>query len=177
VSILHTLQMFLLMLKASLFSTGGTGNLPSVHADFTALHWANERQFAEALGIAQIAPGPNGLWVVSLGYLSYGLPGALAGALAVTIPPISIVAVARLYERVQRHPAMEGFIFGLTLGVAGVSVVVLGRLFMSVGPDRSSIAIALGAVLLAWTRRVPIVAIIGLAALAGALLTTTGAAR
>src|SRR5919199_5429647 len=68
---------FWLMLKASFFATSGTGNIPSLHADLLARGWATERQFAESLAVGQISPGPSGLWVVSLGYLTAGLPGAL----------------------------------------------------------------------------------------------------
>jgi len=64
---IEPLLYFWLILKASLFSTGGNGNLPSIHADMLARGWATERHFAEALAIGQIRPGPNGLWVVCLG--------------------------------------------------------------------------------------------------------------
>ena len=61
---------FLLFLKASLFSTGGFSNLPSLHQDLIANGWAKEVDFGESIAIGQISPGPNGLWVISLGYLT-----------------------------------------------------------------------------------------------------------
>lgn len=77
---------FWILLKASLFSTGGTGNLPSIHADLLLRGWATDRQFAEALAIGQISPGPSGLWVICLGYLTDGLRGALLATLAISLP-------------------------------------------------------------------------------------------
>jgi len=58
-----------LFLKASLFSTGGFSNLPSLHQDLLANAWAKEADFGQSIAIGQISPGPNGLWVISLGYL------------------------------------------------------------------------------------------------------------
>jgi chromate transporter len=69
---MNPLLYFWLFLKASLFSTGGMGNLPSLHTDLLARHWATEQQFAESLAIGQIAPGPSGLWVIAWGISQTG---------------------------------------------------------------------------------------------------------
>ena len=158
---------FWLFFKASLFSSGGMGNLPSLHADLLAHRWATDQQFAESLTIGQLSPGPNGLWVISLGYLTGGLPGSLLALLAITLPPLLILAVERLYRRVQDHPAVEGFVQGLSLAVVGVFVVALTGILHSAGVNFRSGAILLSAIALALTRRVPIFGIIGLAGLAG----------
>src|SRR5256885_13062862 len=75
---------FLLFLKASLFSTGGFSNLPSLHQDLIANGWAKEADFGQSIAIGQISPGPNGLWVISLGYLTYGYLGAFLALIAIT---------------------------------------------------------------------------------------------
>jgi chromate transporter len=167
---MNPLLYFWLFFKASLFSTGGMGNLPSLHADLLARGWATERPFAESLMIGQIAPGPNGLWVISLGYLTDGLPGALLALVAILLPPLLVLIVDRLYRRVQHHPAVEGFVRGLGLAVVGISVVVLLGMMQSVGADLRTVPIALAAIGLALTRRIPFLAILGMAALAGIAL-------
>ena len=83
---MNTGEYFWAFLKASLFSTGGTGNLPSLHADLIPAHVATTQHFAEALAIGQLSPGPTGLWVVGLGYLTRGLAGA---AMATAAPAIT----------------------------------------------------------------------------------------
>ncbi len=110
--------LFGLMLKAALFSFSGTGNVPILYADLLARGWATDRQFAEALAIGQVSPGPTGLWVISLGYLVDGPRGALIALLAIVIPPVAVLAVDRIYARVQDRPAVEGFVWGLGLAVA-----------------------------------------------------------
>src|SRR5262245_3784868 len=85
------LTLFWIMFKAALLSTTGAGNLPIVHQDLLARGWATDRQFAESLAIGQISPGPNGLWVISLGYLVGGLHGAAITLLAVSLPPFLVL--------------------------------------------------------------------------------------
>jgi chromate transporter len=160
---------FWIFLKASLFSTGGFGNLPSLHRDLLARGWATEGQFGQAMMIGQIAPGPNGLWVISLGYLTDGLRGTLLALLAITLPPLLVLLVERLYRAVESHPAVKGFMRGLTLGISGIFVVILMNLLHSAGMNPRTLTIAIGALLLGATKRVPFPLIIGLGAAAGLL--------
>jgi len=161
--------LFWLLLKGSLFSTGGMGNVPILHADLLARGWSSDRQFAEAMAIGQITPGPNGLWVISLGYLVDGVAGSLLAAVAIALPPLLVLGVARLYRRVKDHPAVEGFMRGLSLAGAGIFFVVLVSLYRSIHPDAHSAVIAIASLGLGMWRRVPTALILALAAVAGVL--------
>jgi chromate transporter len=161
---------FWILLKASLFSTGGTGNLPSIHADLLARGWATDRQFAEALAIGQISPGPSGLWVICLGYLTDGLRGALLATLAISLPPMVVLAVDALHRRVGDHPLMKGFVRGLGLAVSGIFLVVVINLLQENGVNLSSVLIVLGSIGLALTGRLPVPVLLVLAGAVGALL-------
>ena len=151
---MNPLIYFWLFLKASLFSTGGMGNLPSLHADFLARGWATEQQFAESLAIGQVAPGPSGLWVISLGYLTGGWRGAMLALIAINLPPLLVLMVDKLYRRVKNHPAVEGFVRGLSLAVVGVFGMVLISLMQNFGVDTRSVLLATAAIGLGLTRRV-----------------------
>ena len=166
---MNPLLYFWLFLKASLFSTGGMGNLPSLHTDLLARHWATEQQFAESLMIGQLAPGPNGFWVLTLGYLTDGLRGALIALVAINLPPLLILLIERLYRHVKEHPAMEGFMRGMGLALNGVFAVTLFNLLKAGGLDFRVLLVVLAAFGLGATRRVPFAVIIGLAALVGIL--------
>lgn len=167
---MNVFQFFFLVLKASLFSTSGMGNVPSLHSDLIARGWTTEHQFAESLAVGQVAPGPNGLWVISLGYLIGGLPGALAALGAICLPPLLVIVLDRFYHRVEHQPAVEGFVRGLSLAVVGVFVVVLLRLLQGAGLDVRSVMITLASVGLGLTKRVPVIAILVIAAVAGLTL-------
>jgi chromate transporter len=159
-----------LFLKASLFSTGGMGNLPSLHADLMARHWATEREFAESLVIGQISPGPNGLWVISLGYFTRGVPGSLLALVGITLPPLLVLWVEKIYRRVQDHPAVEGFMRGLSLAVAGVFAVVLMGFLHSQSTGVAGIVIAATAIAIGLGRRIPVIAIVAVAGVVGIVL-------
>ncbi len=159
--------LFWLLLKASLFSTSGTGNLPILHTDLIALGWATDHNFAEALAIGQISPGPTGLWVISLAYLVDGVRGALLALVAIAIPPFTALGVHALYARYGSHPAVQGFVRGLTLAVASMFLVVIVNIMHQNGIDIRSIAIALGALGLTYMRKIPVPVILVGAAIVG----------
>src|SRR5512142_3187987 len=92
---------FITFLKASLLSTGGLGNLPFLHQDLIALGWAQPSDFVTAIAVGNVSPGPTGLWSVSLGYLTYGWTGAILALVALSLPPLSILAIAAFYSRIE----------------------------------------------------------------------------
>jgi chromate transporter len=158
---------FWLFLKASLLSTGGLGNLPFLHQDLLALDWATESDFVSAIAVGQISPGPNGLWTISLGYLTYGWPGAGLSLLAITLPTLLVLGVVALHRRLEAQPVVQDFTRGLALGVVGLTLGVAWRLFHATVTDWRGFAIMLGALALALSKRVPVVVVLGLSALAG----------
>lgn len=160
---------FFYALKASLFSFSGLGNVPSMHDDLVPRDLATERQFAESIAVGQVSPGPNGLWVINLGYLMDGVRGALLALIAITIPPFLVLLVDRIYRRVKDHPAVEGFVRGLALAVVGVFVVVMLGVLQGNGINTRSIIILMASAGLGATKRVPVTAIIALAAVIGIL--------
>lgn len=157
--------LFWLVLKSSFFATSGLGNLPQLYADLTTRGWASETLFGEALAVGQITPGPSGLWVISLGYLIDGPRGALLTTLAISLPPLTVLLLDRFYRRLADHPAMQGFVEGLSLAVVGTFLVTMQSLVSS-GDLRTLLVIA-GAFSLALTQRVPVIVILLIAALLG----------
>jgi chromate transporter len=166
---MNPLLYFWEILKASLLSTGG-GNIPILHDSLMQQGWVTDRQFAEALAIGQISPGPTGLWVICLGYLVDGLRGSLLSLVGITLPPILVLVVHRAYQSIGHLPATQGFVRGLGLAVAGVFLVVLANLMISTGINPATILILVGAMGLGLIRRLPVVVIIVVAALAGMAL-------
>jgi len=161
---------FLLFLKASLFSTGGFSNLPSLHQDMIANGWAKDSDFGQSVAIGQISPGPNGLWVISLGYLTYGFPGAFLALIAITIPPLLVLVVSAGYTRIEHRAWVQGAMHGVSLAVVGLLLTVVWTILRQPGVDWKGLLIAAGAFGLALSRKVNILIILGLAGLVGYLL-------
>ncbi len=122
---INPLIYFLLFLKASLFSTGGFSNLPSLHQDLLANGWAKEVNFGQSIAIGQISPGPNGLWVISLGYLTYGYLGAFLALIAITIPALLVLVVSAGYARIEHRVWVRGAMHGVSLAVVGLLLTVV----------------------------------------------------
>jgi chromate transporter len=167
---INPLTYFLLFLKASLFSTGGFSNLPSLHQDLLANGWAKEVYFGQSIAIGQISPGPNGLWVICLGYLTYGYLGALFALIAITLPALLVLVVAQGYSHVEQHVRVQGAMYGVSLAVIGLLLTVVCTIFNQPGVDWKGLLIAVGAFGLALSRKINILAILGIAGLAGFLL-------
>ncbi len=161
---------FLLFLKASLFSTGGLSNLPSLHQDLIGNGWAVEADFGQAVAIGQISPGPNGLWVVSLGYLTYGYLGAFLALIAITLPALLVLVVSAGYARIERQVWVQGAMHGVSLAVVGLLLTVVWTILRQPGVDWKGLLISVAAFGLALSRKVNIVIILSLAGLAGYLL-------
>jgi chromate transporter len=167
---MNPLLYFWLFLKGSLFSTGGLGNLPFLHQDLLALGWATETDFVSAIAVGQLSPGPTGLWTISLGYLTFGWAGAGLALIAITLPTLLALVVAALHRRVETRPAVQNFTRGITLGVIGLTLGVAWTLFWNNVNDWPGVAIMATACGLALSKRVPVVLLLALAALAGWLL-------
>ena len=161
---------FLLFLKASLFSSGGFSNLPSVRQDMIARGWANEADFGRSIAIGQISPGPNGLWVVSLGYLTYGVLGAALALLAVTLPPLLVLPIASRVNRVERYPWAQGAMRGVSIAVISLLISVIWTIGSQPGMDGRGLLIGIGAFGLALSQKVNIVVILALAGGVGYLM-------
>ena len=167
---INPLIYFLLFLKASLFSTGGFSNLPSLHQDLLSDHWAVEADFGQSIAIGQVSPGPNGLWVISLGYLTYGYLGAFFALIAIILPALLVLVTSAMYRRIEHQRWVQGFMRGISLAVVGILLTVVWSIIGRSSSDWKSWIIALIAFGLALSRRVNIIVILGLAAVAGYFL-------
>ncbi len=150
---MNWLLFFVILFKAVILSTGGFGPLPMLHADFIEQAWATEKQFAEALAIGQIAPGPNGLWVVSLGKLTGGFYGAVLAGIALVLPPFLVLITKHFYQKLSKYPATNGFLAGVVLVVSSFSILVLGDIFLQDSPDVFLVLVCLFSAALAASRK------------------------
>jgi chromate transporter len=164
------IELFWLFLKAALFSTSGTGNLPMLHTDVIGRGWATEQMFAEALAIGQLSPGPTGLWVLSIAYLIDGVRGAVLALVAITIPPLSVIGINALYVRYGEYLAVQGFMRGLMLAVASMFGGVILQIFVQNGVDSIAIYIAGAAFFLTWRKTIPVPLILLAAGVVGVIM-------
>jgi len=109
-------------LKASLLSLGGLSSLPLLRADLVAPGIATDDQLVQAIAIGRISTGPNGLYIVSLGYLVAGVVGATMALVAATLPPLVIVPITAVARRWLLATPVAGLVRGVALATAGLLV-------------------------------------------------------
>ncbi|HUQ91564.1 MAG TPA: chromate transporter [Bryobacteraceae bacterium] len=123
--------LYFFLLKSTLTSFSGLSSLPILHADLVVRrHVLTERQLNTAVAAGRTGPGPNGLYVVSIGFLVAGIPGAVAGYAAMVTPAFLILPILRFFSRRAAHPAVRGAIRALLLSAAGLlisSALPIGR--------------------------------------------------
>ena len=92
--------LYLLLLKATMTSFSGMGSLPQIREDFVVTHRVlGDDQLSRAVLFGRSTPGPVGVYVVSVGYAVRGVPGAVAGWLALVSPAFMAVPLLAMLRR------------------------------------------------------------------------------
>ena len=118
---MNVLLLYLLLVKATLLSFSGLSSLPIIRHDLVVVRGAlTERQLNTSVAVARMGPGPLGLYLVCVGYFAAGVPGAIAGCLAMMTPAFLIIALMRFLGGRAEHEAVQRTIRAVVLGAAGL---------------------------------------------------------
>jgi chromate transporter len=165
---MNLLLLYLLLTKATLTSFSGLTSLPIVRHDLVEHYQVlTDRQLNAAVAAGRAAPGPNGLYLVSVGYFVDGVPGACAGLLAVVTPAFLIIPMLQYLGRKADKPAVKSAIRAVTLAAAGLVVTTTVPLARDALTTPLSIGIAMASFLFLVLTKRATVWVIGVAALAG----------
>jgi len=171
---MNLLLLYLLLSKATLTSFSGLTSLPVIRHDLVEhYHVLTDRQLNAAVAAGRTAPGPNGLYIVSIGYFVAGLPGGCAGLLAVVTPAFLIVPMLQFLGRRADRPAVKSGIRAVTIAAAGLVITSTVPLARDALTGWLPVAIALASFLfLLFSRSATVWVILAaaLVGLAGALL-------
>jgi len=117
----NLILLYLLLLKAVCTSFSGMASLPMVRDDLVEKrHVLTDRQLSTAVVAGRTGPGPNGLYLVSVGYFVAGLPGALVGLVALITPAFLIIPLMRWTAEYARIPRVRSAIRAVILASAGL---------------------------------------------------------
>lgn len=112
-----------LLLKATLTSFSGMGSLPQIRQDLVVTHRVlSDEQLSHAVLLGRSTPGPVGVYVVSVGYLAAGWPGAVVGWLALVTPALAAVPLLMVVARWYSLPRVRAGIDAVV--VAGGAMLV-----------------------------------------------------
>ena len=89
-----------------------------------------EDQLLYAFTIARVTPGQANFYVVSIGYMLYGITGAIVATLAIILPGYIMIPLLHGYEHLRDSRWINGFTKGLTVTSVGLilaAVVQIAR--------------------------------------------------
>lgn len=99
-------QLFLTFLKMGAISFGGGyAVMPMIEGEVLAHGWMNHEQFAQAVSLAGMSPGPIATNTATLiGYQTAGIAGAAAATAGIVLPSLFIIIIVvafciRFYDR------------------------------------------------------------------------------
>ena len=157
-------------LSLSVFATGGAMALaPDLHRYVVdEHHYISHTQFVGSIALGQAAPGPNLMWVLVMGWLIAGLPGALATTLGLALPalvfPVLVSRASRLTQFDRGLKALQRGLAPVALGLMGATCSLLVR--EAPGAWQGAAMIAASVLVLSVTRLPPLL-LIGAAGLIG----------
>src|SRR5262245_51979677 len=146
---MNVFVLYLLLLKATVTSFSGLGSLPVIRQDLVLTHRAlTDSQLNAAIAVGRTTPGPAGLYVVSVGYFVSGVPGAIAGWLALATPSLSVILFLRYLGRRVEHRRVKSALQAIVLASAGLLLVTALPLAREALSGVLLALIALGSVLI-----------------------------
>lgn len=118
---MNAFLLYLLLLKATMTSFSGMASLPVLRSDLVIRYRVlSDHQLNTAVAAGRMGPGPLGNYVVSVGYLVDGIPGAIAGWLAMITPAFTVIALIRFVGAKAQHPRAKSVVRAVILAGAGL---------------------------------------------------------
>ena len=156
------------MLKIDLFAFGGGfASIPlMLHEVVINRGWLDSKTLMDGIALGQITPGPIVITATFVGYLVYGMAGAIIATIAIFTPSfLMLVFVAPFFDRLKASAHFIQAIDGVFASFVGLLVYVCIKFTMIVPWDVPRILLGV-ATLAALLRRVDILYIV----LAGAVI-------
>lgn len=163
-------SIFITMIGAGLSAVGGAwGTIAAAQSAWVGPGMLTPSQFALAVSVGQITPGPISVLVVALGWQLRGTPGAIVAMAGILLPTwvVCIIAGRGLQRYRQAVVPFAGGIPWILAGLAGGAGVKL-VVPLALTPLEMAVGLA-AAVAVAWKQVEPY-KVLALGAAAGAVL-------
>ena len=140
---MSVLLLYLILLKGTITAFAGLASLPVLQESLVVQHHVlTDTQLNEAVVITRGTPGPVGVYVVSVGYFVAGLPGAIAGWLAMVTPALLVIPLVAFAGRQLEHPRVKACLRTVVIASAGLLLAAAIPLAKDALTDPVTIAIA-----------------------------------
>jgi chromate transporter len=133
-------------------------------------HALTNEQLLYAFALARVTPGQANLYVASIAYMLFGLPGAVLSILVIAAPSYLMIPLMRTYEFVRGNRAIAGLTRGLASTAVGLLLATTWNLSKDSLNGLTTWLVFGFALLLMLFTRLPMVVSLLIAAGAGVLL-------
>lgn len=152
---MNLLTLYLLLLKGTVTAFAGLASLPMIYESLVLQHQVlTATQLNEAVVITRGTPGPVGLYVVSVGYFVAGIPGAIAGWLAMITPALLIIPMLKFSGSHVEHPRVKSAMQAVVIASAGLLLAAAVPLAQDALSDPINIIIAIATIALLLTTEI-----------------------
>jgi len=154
------------MLKIDLFAFGGGfASLPlMLHEVVNNRGWLDSKTFMDGIALGQVTPGPIIITATFVGYLVYGLLGAIVATIAIFTPSfLMVITIAPFFDRLKNSVYFMKAIDGIFASFVGLLLFVCIKFAMDIPWDFIRILLCLAA-LTALLRKVEILYIVPIGA-------------
>jgi chromate transporter len=141
-------QLAVLMSKIDLLAFGGGFvSVPLMfHEIVEARAWMDGPTFLNGIVLGQFTPGPIVITATFVGYLVYGLPGALIATVAIFLPSfLMLIGIAPWFDRVRASPWLTRANGGILGSFVGLLLTVTIRFALNVHWDWMHMALTAAA--------------------------------
>jgi len=140
--------LYLLLLKATLISFSGLASLPVVRDDLVLQYGVlSDGQLNAAVALARASPGPFGGYVISVGYFVGGVPGGIAGWLALITPALLAVPLVHYVARRAGHPRARSVVDAIVMASAALILAATVPIAMQALGNATLVVIAVASTL------------------------------
>ncbi len=159
-----TLAEMLAQLAIANFLTFGNGTVMAAILQQTFVqqkHALTNEQLLYAFSLARVTPGQANLFIASIGYMIFGLPGAALSMLVIAVPSYLMIPLLRTYQFVRGNAA----VVYMTRGLGSTAVGLLLATTWNLSKDSLSgpitwTVLAVGLALMLFTRLPTVVSLL-----------------
>lgn len=125
---MNAVQTFVAVFLASLLGFGGLGSLPVLRGQLSSAGIMPDHLLLSSLAVGNISPGPNGLYLIAVGYFVDGYVGAAVATVALLLPPLLVLLLDRLRARLIHLRRFRSALRSLGIAVVALLATSSGQL-------------------------------------------------
>jgi len=114
-------------------------------------HAISNEQLLYAFALARVTPGQANLYVASIGYMMFGLPGAVLSTVVIALPSYLMIPLMRSYEYVRGNRR----VWNMTRGLGSTAVGLLLATTWNLSKDSLNAPVTWAVLLIALFTRLP----------------------